>query len=324
MAVTISNLTSVSSLTNNDMIPIVNGNDTKKVSVSQLSNKIAGDISGVGFTPTVVQTLPTQDIDTHTIYLVPKTGTTGDIYDEYLYINSNWEHIGSTSVDLSNYLSKTNTTSFTPTEDYNPATKKYVDDAVASSGGGGDTGGMTATRFVVNNVMTHFYTAFSSVTSYSNINNVSNIIVNVLNDYIEHYTSDYTHQIEILIYVNGKWANSLLFIRFGPLSSATPTNIYLRSNFYSDVANSMTIHRGTYRATYTDGVATGFAYRSDGIDGNIGYLSLTNTTAYTPTSDYHPATKKYVDDKIKSYTGYDATKTQILKNVNGTLTWVDE
>ena len=26
------------------------------------------------------------------------------------------------------------------------------------------------------------------------------------------------------------------------------------------------------------------------------YLSKTNTTAYTPTADYHPATKKYVDD----------------------------
>ena len=36
------------------------------------------------------------------------------------------------------------------------------------------------------------------------------------------------------------------------------------------------------------------------------------------------ATKKYVDDKVTTYSGYDATKTQVLKNVNGTLTWVDE
>lgn len=53
-------------------------------------------------------------------------------------------------------------------------------------------------------------------------------------------------------------------------------------------------------------------------------LSTSNTATYTPTGDYNPATKKYVDDKITSYTGYDATKTQVLKNVNGTLTWVDE
>lgn len=56
----------------------------------------------------VVQTLPTQDIDTHTIYLVPKqTAGTNDVYDEYLYINNAWEHIGTTQIDLSNYYTKT-------------------------------------------------------------------------------------------------------------------------------------------------------------------------------------------------------------------------
>lgn len=43
-----------------------------------------------------------------------------------------------------------------------------------------------------------------------------------------------------------------------------------------------------------------------------------------PISNRHMANKKYVDDLPKSYTGYDATKTQVLKNVNGTLTWVNE
>lgn len=37
-----------------------------------------------------------------------------------------------TTPDLSNYLAKDNTTEFTPSTDYNPATKKYVDDTVAS------------------------------------------------------------------------------------------------------------------------------------------------------------------------------------------------
>lgn len=53
-------------------------------------------------------------------------------------------------------------------------------------------------------------------------------------------------------------------------------------------------------------------------------LTRSNTSPYTPTNDYHPATKKYVDNLLKSYTGYDASKTQVLKNVNGTLTWIDE
>lgn len=30
------------------------------------------------------------------------------------------------------------------------------------------------------------------------------------------------------------------------------------------------------------------------------FLSKTNTASYTPTADYHPATKKYVDDNAVS------------------------
>lgn len=56
----------------------------------------------------VVQTLPTQDISTTTIYLVPKqTAETQDIYDEYIYVNNAWELIGTTQIDLSNYYTKT-------------------------------------------------------------------------------------------------------------------------------------------------------------------------------------------------------------------------
>lgn len=81
----------------------------------------------------VVTELPTTDIQTNIIYLVPSTTSSGqNIYDEYIYINSTWEKIGSTSVNLSNYLAKDNTTAYTPTGDYNPATKQYVDSSVTN------------------------------------------------------------------------------------------------------------------------------------------------------------------------------------------------
>lgn len=58
----------------------------------------------------VVQTLPTEDISTNTIYLVPKqTAGQNDTYDEYIYVNNHWEHIGSTDIDLTNYYTKTET-----------------------------------------------------------------------------------------------------------------------------------------------------------------------------------------------------------------------
>lgn len=59
------------------------------------------------FGVSVVTSLPTSNIDTHTIYFINNNGSSGNIYDEYMYINSIWEKIGSTEVDLSNYLQKT-------------------------------------------------------------------------------------------------------------------------------------------------------------------------------------------------------------------------
>ena len=57
----------------------------------------------------IVDTLPTENIDENTIYLVPKTNGSGnDYYDEYLYINGNFEFIGSTQIDLSQYVKFTN------------------------------------------------------------------------------------------------------------------------------------------------------------------------------------------------------------------------
>lgn len=34
--------------------------------------------------------------------------------------------------------------------------------------------------------------------------------------------------------------------------------------------------------------------------------------------------KKMIEELLAGISGYDAEKTQVLKNVSGTLTWVDE
>jgi len=68
----------------------------------------------------VVQTLPTTDISTTTIYLLPKqTAGTDDVYDEYINTTgttSGWELIGSTQVDLSNYYTKSEVDALIPDE----------------------------------------------------------------------------------------------------------------------------------------------------------------------------------------------------------------
>jgi len=58
-----------------------------------------------------VNTLPTEDISVHHIYLVPSTNPgTNNIKDEYINLDgtsNGWELIGSTQLDLSNYVSVT-------------------------------------------------------------------------------------------------------------------------------------------------------------------------------------------------------------------------
>ena len=66
----------------------------------------------------IVANLPTTSISTHTIYLTPSGQDQNNIYDEFIYVNGEWEAIGMEKTDLSNY--------------YN---KQEVDAAIANAGG---------------------------------------------------------------------------------------------------------------------------------------------------------------------------------------------
>ena len=62
------------------------------------------------FTIEVVTSLPTENISTTTVYL--KTGSKSDpdnIYDEYIYVNSKWELLGTQKIDLTNFYTKEET-----------------------------------------------------------------------------------------------------------------------------------------------------------------------------------------------------------------------
>ena len=64
----------------------------------------------------VVDTLPATG-ESNIIYLIKKVGTGTDIHDEYVYVEGNWEKIGTTDVDLSNYYTKTQVDSIKDTLD---------------------------------------------------------------------------------------------------------------------------------------------------------------------------------------------------------------
>lgn len=99
-----------------------------------------------------------QNPDTSTFYLVP-TGSSPDVFTEWVYINNNWEKFGSTTVDLSNYVTTSDlqdalddkqdvlTFDSTPTDNsQNPVTSDGIYDALS---GKSDTGHNHDSRYYI-------------------------------------------------------------------------------------------------------------------------------------------------------------------------------
>lgn len=66
--------------------------------------------SGGGISITIVKELPTEDISTNTLYLVKDADVPSNIYTEYMYVNGEWEIIGSQQLNLSGYVKTVNST----------------------------------------------------------------------------------------------------------------------------------------------------------------------------------------------------------------------
>lgn len=86
-------------------------NDANYQNATQVTTAINAAIAGIsGISFEIVQTLPATG-DAGTIYLVPAgQSPTGDIYAEWIYINSAWEKLGTTAVDLTGYTEWDSTT----------------------------------------------------------------------------------------------------------------------------------------------------------------------------------------------------------------------
>lgn len=88
-----------------------------------VDNKITTDIAtAIGdinqFEVTIVTDLPTTDINTHTIYFKSNSSSGNNVYDEYMYINNNWELIGSTQIDLTPYARSADLATVATSGDY--------------------------------------------------------------------------------------------------------------------------------------------------------------------------------------------------------------
>lgn len=92
------------------------------VTASEVDNKISTALAGItSFSFVIADKLP-ETGSSSSIYLIPKDPEVSDIYEEWIYVNSSWEIIGTTAIDLTNYVQFT---------DLNPITNVEIDAIIA-------------------------------------------------------------------------------------------------------------------------------------------------------------------------------------------------
>lgn len=217
----------------------------------------------------VVTELP-ETGEANVIYLVPKeTEDENNIFDEYLYINDEWELIGTTDIDLSGY-----------------ATKEYANGVL--------------------NTISYIYVS-------TNLTGTFTVQGDNLKDLINIANNDVSKP--LLIGLRDSSNNTLIIptmrlITNKELATGSYADRYLGFMFCNNLnKNGYLGVRGVDFVRYWDKDTQkitnlkieGSSYFFNGVKKiaeEEDVLTKTNTTSYTPTSNYHPATKKYVDDAV--------------------------
>lgn len=272
----------------------------------------------------VVDTLP-ETGETDTIYLVKKDNPgEQNLYDEYVYTDTGWEHIGDTSVDLSDYYTK---------EESNEKLLTKQDKLVAGSG-------IELDGNVIKSVPN--FSTYSIY--YAKPKDGEDYIL--INDLPAHkYPSDVAQIKKVNVLPTGldlkirKADGSIVNITgLGDINSKKKGFRAVIIDYSGDSLEEMTSNYATismityaydspefylgYLYKNNPSISSpGSAFPKGGIvtDGEVAFeyakkdnvLTKTNKTTYTPTGDYNPATKKYVDDQVGNINTVLATLTTV-------------
>ena len=209
-------------------------------------------------------------------------------------------------VDTDTVLTKTNTTTYTPTANYHPATKKYVDDTIAANAGGDKLSDYDIYTIELPHNLKGTY---PNITDEESLTKFNQILTNIYRRKIIT-NSDY-YKSFIIVY-----SQSDTFI-FLCSNLGTYCNLY---GTYIDEPidnNGYTCAYKMYITGSLDETAQTYKATSVKFDRDSKRVLLTNNTlTFTPTSNYHPATKKYVDDTIAtSIAGISTTSMNITTSL---------
>lgn len=198
---------------------------------------------------------------------------------------------------MRNYLpiSSNPAADYTPTKDYQPTNKKYVDDTV---------------------VFKKLSSIVESTSDGKKIINVEKFEDNKVYYFINDINEGTTTLIPILLYKGGE-KNSIIIIypndRFVTMSYNVSANEFFS---FSDM-QSVKYNLVDKTREYNNSRSVTKKVSAEQV------LTKTNTTAFTPTSDYHPTTKKYVDEKVvglatESYVDSKTSMENVIYEGNGT------
>lgn len=302
-------------------------------SYSTLTEILAGALDTDLFI--VVDELP-EIGEANKIYIVEQDGK----LIEYIWLDDQWDPIGMIEFDIDNYytktqtdsnfLKKTNTTAYTPTGDYNPATKQYVDTNAVSFKPFPNT-------FVTNSTTQAFLNSIRALNLPVGMVYLGQVSLSDMPDGV-------TVQAEVEVYVYPQnviycvmrsaevdpylWeCNSYEYRGWESIDDTIARKNLVNTTDYATAIKGGVIKLGyglnvdgagtLYSTVYTyaqyvernnptfiskgtlENVITG-KQLLNATDAASDYLKKDNATAYTPTGNYNPATKKYVDDAISS------------------------
>lgn len=230
-----------------------------------------------------------------------------------LYTFSRFVSDGTQVVTFKNeVLTKDNTDVYTPTSNYHPATKKYVDDSIISS-----------IEFPIYRIQT--ISNVISTTDYTSIDDQSKLKI------AEEINKAYKNGLNSIGFIVSSKANieQYLFVNNNVGIQTKPINYWFYSidsihNRYNNTQSySLLTLQLLISLSWTGDTCSCTSVSIWKVE--LPLLATNNSAKYTPKGDYNPSTKLYTDKThYENMTGYDATKTQVLKNINGTLTWVNE
>lgn len=229
-------------------------------------------------------------------------------------------------------LNKDNEIEYTPSSDYNPATKKYVDDSIMNKADDLEVAkalNKSSTMFTkdfevvtakISDIITYTRiidhpddSTYKMVAFYCNLDKILDN-TNKLDCYFVQIKYKYNGEYKIatcssgIIYTSYMKLNMDNTITMSGTSNIANIEFSMKPNkIYQE--DYSTIDSTTQCSIF---IACGMCYINENNidiikDAEISvflrrknFLSLNNTGEYTPTSDYNPSTKKYVDDSIKA------------------------